>query len=286
MNFLLWDALKGAGKTALKTAGTLTRFAWTVTKPLRYPFKLAWGGIKKGADIGNKAIDATEWSLRCTREAAKGVFWTGLGKSAFEITKGPLNFLKYNYVDNTRDVLGDVFTLKTPRNILKAPINAWKGLKEGISETRKNLGGVLKSAWALKPFQTINNVRKSVSSLIKTPFKAAWKPTRAIIDTPVQVAGNIGKSIYSYPKHLYNAPAHLVNGGKRVLNAPSVATSEMEQADKYHFKHIPGSLRAKYNTLKEKAGEQYVKYSGDAAPAKAKGGGAPASPMAKAAAAH
>lgn len=268
---MLWDALKGAAKTTMKTAGILTRFAWKVTKPLRYPFRLAWGGIKKGADFGNKAFDATEWGLRWTREAVKGVLWTGLGKSVFEIAKGPLYFLKHNLVDNTRAVLGDVFTLKTPRNILKSPIHAWEGLKEGITETRKNVSDIFKNAKAFKPLKTINSVRKSVWSLMKTPFKAVWKPARAIIDTPVQISKNIGNSFYAYPKHMYYAPGHLRNGARRVLNAHNAATTEMQRADIYHFKHIPGSLGTKFKEWRDKAGEKYVNYSG--MDAKAKGGG-------------
>ena len=253
---------KASGMATLRGIKAVAKFGWTLTKPLRWPFKMVWGGMKKGAEFGNRVIDTAEWGLRWGKEAGKGVVWTGIGGSLWELTKAPLDFLKFNLLYNTRDVLKDVFTLKTPRNIFKSPVHAWEGFKEGITQTRTHISDALKKAKAFKPFAALNSTRKAIGSLMKTPFKTVWKPTRAILDTPIQMGNNIKDSFLAYPKHLYNLPQPIRKGVNRVLNAHNVAGAEMKDAQKHHFHNVPGTVGEKYKEYKQKFIDRYNKTAG------------------------
>jgi hypothetical protein len=259
-SFLLLDLLKTAATTTLRTVGIVGRFAWNIAQPIRLPFRIAWGGMKKGMEYVNKGIDHAEWGVRCTREALTGVFYTGLGKGAFEMVRGPLDFLKYNLVDNTRTILTDILTLKTPRNILKSPGAAWEGMRKGMQETGQNARELYKNVKAVSPLKAINSARKTVWSLLRTPFKAVGNAAKTAGETPIKAGSNILKSKWAYVEHMYKAPGHLKEGWERVRNAPATATEEMEDKDIYHIKKFPIFLKDRAKGIAEKTREKVGKW--------------------------
>lgn len=248
VNFVGLGAVGGAMKTGWGVTKTAASWGWKATYPLRIPGILALGAMKTGAKslgfVGKKG----KWVGHFGKEVGLGIGKDAIGGSVLELGKAPIMFGYRNIVHNMRDITKGIFT--TPGNILRAPGNLLSGASEGIADTRNSVSELVNEAKEFNPFRAIevaregiggilkapfipfvdafkiaNKTRKVVQNALLTPFKAIWKPTKKILETPINVGKNIGLSIAEYPYRIYKSPTHIKKGLNRVANAHITASA-------------------------------------------------------------
>jgi len=259
------------GRKGLSYTGKFAKFnlnaaAWA----MKAPFKLV--GLDKlakmGWDSADKVVDGAEWSARVAKEGAMGVGVNALGASVGELAIAPGRYVYRLFVGNTRTVLEDVFTLKTPKNIIKAPWHFGQGIKRGTKEALASYKDVIKNAVSFKPLSAINSTRKAITSTFAIPFKGVWDSTSPILSTPYQMGKNIVNAHMAYPQAVWKMPQHWRKGIDRVKNAPATASKEMAEEEKrIHMMNVLKDKRNKYGESLKKgktwAGEKWSGVTGD-----------------------
>lgn len=240
-----WQWLKGIGSSVVGGVAKTGHFtkkvakSWpvrSITYPLTFPTRKTIQGARW---LYKKAT----WGGNYGKELGLGVVGkeNSVGRSLFELLMAPVNYVKH-VVLGTRELVKGVFT--TPLNILKSPINAWRGFREGISNTRKNIIDTFSNINSNSPLQALNSTRKSIQSLIGTPFRAIWKPTREVADAPIKVTREGANAVLSYPRAIPASLRQVRGTISRILNAHNTTSSlmkEREEREKLAMAAIEGA---------------------------------------------
>jgi hypothetical protein len=193
----------------------------TLTFPVRLPYIAARWGLGKSWDGIKWTWGAGTYAARTGKEVVLGAGVDAIGKSAVDLAMAPVDFVKTNLIDNTRTVIGGVFRL--PGAILGTPGRAIKSTGEAIKETWSETRDAVSNLLHLHPIACAKNIRNAVLNTLKAPFSIAKATASPFMEMPMELAGNVKRSIMAYPNRLMNVSHNVRNGVRRVLDAPSTA---------------------------------------------------------------
>ncbi|PIZ74352.1 hypothetical protein COY07_00845 [Candidatus Peregrinibacteria bacterium CG_4_10_14_0_2_um_filter_43_11] len=175
-----------------------------ITEPAKYIARKTWDGMLAVGD-GMRIVAHT------TRDATRGALRSTVGPLATWL-QAPLQDLKMNFYDNSRDVI---------KGVLKdAPVS----FVEGIAESGNNVTQHSRDTWSslksLKPLSFLNNSRKMITSALGAPFNPLWHVAKSLGGTGVKVGKNIVGSKMQYFSAAKEGVMQIREGAQELLHSP------------------------------------------------------------------